>query len=130
MFFFSLQDVFIFDTKQELFVWVGKQTTHEERRNAMTYAHVRGLCGVCLSVCLKIHDAHLVPHLGLVHIYYYAHRLYFYINNQSLRTIVQLFWISLQNIRTFVTACLTQLFSPQIFAALHQQQCGLYIGKR
>ena len=49
--FFSLQDVFIFDTKQELFVWVGKQTTHEERRNAMTYAHVRGFVeSVCLSV--------------------------------------------------------------------------------
>ncbi|XP_022298235.2 gelsolin-like protein 2 [Crassostrea virginica] len=36
---FDGNDVFIFDTKQELFVWVGKQTTHEERRNAMTYAH-------------------------------------------------------------------------------------------
>lgn len=35
------QDVFIFDTKQELFVWVGSQTTHQERKNAMTYAHVR-----------------------------------------------------------------------------------------
>lgn len=83
-----------------------------------------------LSVCLKIHDAHLVPHLGLVHIYFYAHRLYLYINNQSLRTIVQQFGIRLQGIKTFVTACLTKLFSTQIIAALHQQKCGLYIGKR
>ena len=83
-----------------------------------------------LSVCLKIHDAHLVPHLGLEHIYWSAHRLYFFIDNQSLRTIVQLFWIKLQNIKTFVTTCITHLFSNQIFAALHQQKCGLYIGKR
>ncbi|XP_048740738.1 gelsolin-like protein 2 [Ostrea edulis] len=36
---FDRNDVFIFDTKQELFVWVGSQTTHQERKNAMTYAH-------------------------------------------------------------------------------------------
>lgn len=35
-----LQDVFIFDTKEELFVWIGKGTTPAERKNAMTYAHV------------------------------------------------------------------------------------------
>ncbi|XP_061179120.1 gelsolin-like protein 2 [Saccostrea echinata] len=36
---FDGNDVFIFDTRQELFVWVGKQTTEQERKNAMTYAH-------------------------------------------------------------------------------------------
>jgi len=35
------QDVFILDTKDEVFVWIGKQTSTNERRNAMTYAHVR-----------------------------------------------------------------------------------------
>lgn len=40
---FSLKDVFIFDTKQELFVWVGNHTTHEERKNALIYAHVSRL---------------------------------------------------------------------------------------
>ncbi|KAH3820896.1 gelsolin-like protein 1 [Dreissena polymorpha] len=32
-------DVFILDTKTELFVWIGKKTSINERRNAMTYAH-------------------------------------------------------------------------------------------
>ncbi|KAK7496122.1 hypothetical protein BaRGS_00012532, partial [Batillaria attramentaria] len=36
---FDSQDVFIFDTKSELFVWIGKGTTMAERKNAMTYAH-------------------------------------------------------------------------------------------
>lgn len=36
---FDGNDVFIFDTKQELFVWVGNHTTHEERKNALIYAH-------------------------------------------------------------------------------------------
>lgn len=36
---FDSKDVFIFDTKEELFVWIGKATTPAERKNAMTYAH-------------------------------------------------------------------------------------------
>lgn len=36
---FDSKDVFIFDTKQEVFVWIGDKTTVSERRNAMTYAH-------------------------------------------------------------------------------------------
>ncbi|XP_048740175.2 gelsolin-like protein 1 [Ostrea edulis] len=36
---FDSKDVFIFDTKEELFVWIGKGTTPAERKNAMTYAH-------------------------------------------------------------------------------------------
>jgi hypothetical protein len=35
-----LQDVFILDTKKEVFVWIGHGTTTNERKNAMTYAHV------------------------------------------------------------------------------------------
>lgn len=34
------QDVFILDTQKELFVWIGNDTTHDERKNAMIYAHV------------------------------------------------------------------------------------------
>jgi gelsolin len=33
------QDVFIFDTKSEVFVWIGAQTSHDERKNAIVYAH-------------------------------------------------------------------------------------------
>ncbi|KAL4226173.1 hypothetical protein ACF0H5_014159 [Mactra antiquata] len=33
------KDVFILDTKKELFVWIGKGTSETERRNAMSYAH-------------------------------------------------------------------------------------------
>ncbi|KAK3605231.1 hypothetical protein CHS0354_037632 [Potamilus streckersoni] len=36
---FDTKDVFIFDTKEELFVWIGKETTVNERLNALTYAH-------------------------------------------------------------------------------------------
>ena len=35
-----LQDVFIVDTTKEVFVWVGKKASVDERRNGMTYAHV------------------------------------------------------------------------------------------
>jgi len=33
------KDVFILDTKIELFVWIGKQTSVSEKKNAMSYAH-------------------------------------------------------------------------------------------
>ncbi|PVD24424.1 hypothetical protein C0Q70_14907 [Pomacea canaliculata] len=36
---FDSNDVFIFDTKSELFVWIGCDTTEAERKNAMVYAH-------------------------------------------------------------------------------------------
>ncbi|XP_045165165.2 gelsolin-like protein 2 [Mercenaria mercenaria] len=36
---FDSEDVFIFDTKDSVFVWIGEQTTQQEKRNAMTYAH-------------------------------------------------------------------------------------------
>ncbi|KAK7102328.1 gelsolin-like protein 2 isoform X2 [Littorina saxatilis] len=36
---FDSQDVFIYDTKGAVFVWIGKKTTMTERKNAMTYAH-------------------------------------------------------------------------------------------
>jgi len=32
---------FIFDTGKELFVWIGKGASSDEKKNAMTYAHVR-----------------------------------------------------------------------------------------
>lgn len=37
---FDTNDVFILDTVKELFVWVGKGTTMNEKKNALTYAHV------------------------------------------------------------------------------------------
>lgn len=36
---FDSKDVFILDTKSEVYVWIGKETTMAERKNAMTYAH-------------------------------------------------------------------------------------------
>lgn len=33
------KDVFILDTKSEVFVWIGKATTSNEKKNAITYAH-------------------------------------------------------------------------------------------
>ncbi|XP_045164149.1 gelsolin-like protein 2 [Mercenaria mercenaria] len=36
---FDSKDVFIFDAKDSVFVWIGKDTSKMERRNAMTYAH-------------------------------------------------------------------------------------------
>ncbi|XP_060587201.1 gelsolin-like protein 2 isoform X1 [Ruditapes philippinarum] len=36
---FDSEDVFIFDTKESVFVWIGEQTTRQEKRNAMSYAH-------------------------------------------------------------------------------------------
>ncbi|KAL8589376.1 hypothetical protein ACOMHN_021528 [Nucella lapillus] len=36
---FDSKDVFIFDTKTALFVWIGNQTTQAERKNAMSHAH-------------------------------------------------------------------------------------------
>lgn len=35
------QDVFVIDTKKELFVWVGDKASVDEKRNGMSYAHVR-----------------------------------------------------------------------------------------
>ena len=32
--------MFIFDVKDQLFVWVGSQTSSSEQKNALTYAHV------------------------------------------------------------------------------------------
>ena len=34
------KDVFIADTGKSLFVWVGKGASTDEKKNAMTYAHV------------------------------------------------------------------------------------------
>jgi len=34
------QDVFIVDTKKEVFVWIGGEASIDERRNGLTYAHV------------------------------------------------------------------------------------------
>lgn len=32
----------MFDTKKDLIVWVGKDASQNEKKNAMTYAHVSG----------------------------------------------------------------------------------------
>ena len=37
---FDPKDVFIADTGKSLFVWVGKGASTDEKKNAMTYAHV------------------------------------------------------------------------------------------
>lgn len=36
---FDTKDVFIYDTSDSIFVWIGKQTTRAEKKNAMAYAH-------------------------------------------------------------------------------------------
>ncbi|KAK6176075.1 hypothetical protein SNE40_014431 [Patella caerulea] len=36
---FDSKDVFILDTKETVYVWVGKKTSSNEKKNAMTYAH-------------------------------------------------------------------------------------------
>lgn len=36
---FDSKDVFIFDTKEEIFVWIGDKTSTMEKKNAMTNAH-------------------------------------------------------------------------------------------
>ncbi|XP_045164893.2 gelsolin-like protein 2 [Mercenaria mercenaria] len=36
---FDSKDVFIFDTKDSVFVWIGTETSKMERKNALTYAH-------------------------------------------------------------------------------------------
>ncbi|XP_036358760.1 gelsolin-like protein 2 [Octopus sinensis] len=38
-FIFSLQDVFVIDTKNEIIVWIGLDSSTTEKNNAMTYAH-------------------------------------------------------------------------------------------
>uniref|UniRef100_A0A2C9LNQ3 Actin-modulator n=2 Tax=Biomphalaria TaxID=6525 RepID=A0A2C9LNQ3_BIOGL len=37
---FDTKDVFILDTKSEVFVWIGKETTVSEKKNALSYAHL------------------------------------------------------------------------------------------
>ena len=37
---FVLQEVFILDNMKALFVWVGSEASVDERKNAMSYAHV------------------------------------------------------------------------------------------
>ena len=36
-------DVFIADTGKEVFVWIGGGASPDEKKNAMTYAHVSGV---------------------------------------------------------------------------------------
>lgn len=36
---FKEEDVFILDTKKDVFVWVGRRASANEKKNAMTYAH-------------------------------------------------------------------------------------------
>jgi len=36
---FDSKDVFIFDVKDAIFVWIGKDTSTNEKKNAMTHAH-------------------------------------------------------------------------------------------
>lgn len=44
------KDVFLVDTGKELFVWVGSGASSDEKKNAMTYAHV--------SFCLSTYNVH------------------------------------------------------------------------
>jgi len=34
------QDVFLFDSCEQIFVWIGQNASPAEKRNGMTYAHV------------------------------------------------------------------------------------------
>jgi len=43
---------FIFDTGKELFVWIGKGASSDEKKNAMTYAHVRIRNRVHCVICM------------------------------------------------------------------------------
>ena len=47
---FVFQDVFVCDTKDEVFVWVGGEASTEEKRNCMRYAHVSNNHALSLSV--------------------------------------------------------------------------------
>ena len=39
--FCSIEDVFILDTGEDCFVWIGGGATLTEKRNGLPYAHVR-----------------------------------------------------------------------------------------
>lgn len=46
---FSLQDVFLIDTGDQLLTWVGSEASVDERRKCMQYAHVSKLADKCIS---------------------------------------------------------------------------------
>lgn len=53
--------MFLVDTGKEVYVWVGSGASTDEKRNAMTYAHVRYELLVCMSLscflfCLELPD--------------------------------------------------------------------------
>ena len=49
------QDVFILDTCDDVFVWIGEGSSREERKNAMVYAHVSWSMNdvIKLVVCVR-----------------------------------------------------------------------------
>lgn len=44
------KDAFILDTGREIFVWVGKSCTMEERQKAMSYAQVKAIKPISLTI--------------------------------------------------------------------------------
>ena len=61
------QDVFILDAKDQVFVWIGRQTSVNEKKNAMAYAHVSG-------TFFKLCSAQLCHHLGTRNRYFSGKR--------------------------------------------------------
>ena len=51
----SVQDVFIYDSGETVFVWVGSNASSAEKKNGLPVAHVSILCVgqcVCVRVCV------------------------------------------------------------------------------
>ena len=46
---YVLQDVYLFDSCEQIFVWVGQNASPAEKRNGMTYAHVSSKKNKCTS---------------------------------------------------------------------------------
>lgn len=58
------KDVFVIDTKKMLFVWIGKDSSNSEKKNAMTYAHKylqsKINCFIPISCCLEGSKSHQI----------------------------------------------------------------------
>ena len=48
--------VFLVDTGKQVFVWIGRETSSEEKKNAMTYAHVSNQSDTSCTLRNYIHQ--------------------------------------------------------------------------